>query len=162
MDKKRIILICTNVLVVISAFACGIVVGKCSKCNNKKARSKFIQFYTVKKSVGMELNSEEKKIVKMFTIPYEECLSNSLTTKEKHKLSKIENEVLSLSKNNNKVKYRISDLKNGGNSSVLIKKVNRCRYNAYKHITKADRRVMRTALSKMNVKDIISLFHGIR
>ena len=163
MNKKKVILICVNVLAIIVAFACGFVVGKCSKCDkNQKTKSKFVQFYTVKKNNGQVLNTDEKRVIKMFTNTYEECLTSDLNSQEKKKLSKIENEVLSLVKNNNKVKYKITDLKNGSNSKSLLKKVNKCRDVAYKHITKADRRVMRTAISKMDVKNIISMFHGIK
>ena len=108
------------------------------------------------------MSAEEKKAIKLFIISYEECLSNNLDVQEKEQLIRIQNEVLKLAEGNKKIKFNIKNLESVKDNDVVVKKVRRCQKNSYKHITKEDRRFIRSGLSKMSINNVIAMYHGIR
>ena len=162
MEKRKKILVCfLSICALLVSFGLGFVVGQ--KCKFfKHSKHNNISFYSVKKHEGKEMNAEEKKAIKLFIMSYEECLANTLDVQEKEQLLNIQNEVLALAEGNKKIKFNIKNLESVKQSDDIIKKVRRCQKASYKHITKEDRRFIRSGLSKTSINDVIRMYHGIR
>ena len=162
MEKKRKILICfLSILALLVSFGIGFFIGQKYKFFKYSKRNN-ISFYSVKKNEGKEMSAEEKKAIKLFIMSYEECLANNLDVQEKEQLIRIQNEVLKLAEGNKKIKFNIKNLENVKENDGIVKKVRRCQKNSYKHITKEDRRFIRSGLSKMSINNVIAMYHGIR
>ena len=167
MNKKSIILSCIITLAVLASFFIGLLIGSYTKpfSRHKSKKSKYVSFYSVKKHLGEETSDKEKQAIKMFIIPYEECFRNSLNEEEKNAIKNIQEEVIDMAKENTKIKFKINELdayKNNVNSKIAVKKTRKCQKQAYKHMTKTDKRLFRSGLSKMSIDNVISIFHGIR
>ena len=160
-SKKKIVLLFIVVFLLLISFCLGVLVGQKTK-HFKVSKSKFITFYQVKKHINKETNNEEKNALKLFIIPYEECLKTELTSTEKQNLLEIQKEVLSMAKGNDKVKFKMYDLQSAKKATTTIKKTRKCQKKAYKHMTKSDKRLLRSALSKLKIDNIIAIYHGIR
>ena len=166
MKKKVILSICVICIAIIS-FVSGYFTG-ISSCNTKSYKhfkQKSISFFSVKKHLGEKISQEEKHATKIFIATYEECLQEKLDKNEIDVLENIKLEVLNLSKNNEKIKFKLSDLKsynNNQNSKKIVKQARKCQKTAYKHMTKNDKRLFKKSLSKMPVKDIVSIYYGIK
>ena len=108
------------------------------------------------------MDDKEKKVIRLFIASYEEWLANNLDVQEKEQLANVQNEVLALAEGNSKIKFDIMKLKSVKNNPYIVKKVRKCQKGSYKHLTKEDRRFMRSGLSKANIRDVIAMFHGVR
>ena len=162
MTKKVKIMLCVASIVAISlSFFIGFFVGQnCKKIKSKK--EKMIKFYNVKKYRNQEATREEKDALKMFVMSYEECLKNSLDNDEEQSITKIQKDVLKMTENNEKISFKISDVANTKDKKNAVKKVKKCQKQSYSHMTKSDKRMMRSCLKKMRIQDIVNVFHGIK
>ena len=163
MDKKgKIFLSGCIILVSFLSFALGFTIGSKNKCF-KKNKAKSIQFYQVKKYVGKEMSGKEKEMVKKFVVSYEVCLKDILNEIEQNKMSEIQNEVKDMAKNNTKVKFELKDLKSyDANGKQVVGKMKKCQRQSYKNIAKKDKKLLFSGFRKMNINDLINIFHGIR
>ena len=162
MSKKNKIFVCVASIVAIAlSFFIGFFVGQnCKKFKPRK--EKIVKFYNVKKYNNQEATHAEKDALKMFVMSYEECLKNDLNPREENVLAEVQKDVLSMSANSEKISFKISDVANTEGKKKAIKKVKRCQKKAYAHMTKTDKRMMKSCLKKMKLQDIINIFHGIR
>ena len=67
-----------------------------------------------------------------------------------------------MSENNEKIFFKISEVADTENKKVAVRKVKKCQKKAYEHMTKTDKRMMKSCLKKMKIQDIINIFHGIK
>ena len=113
--------------------------------------------------LGKTITSDEKNIIGRFQENTEKCMNN-LSTEEKNKVDIITNEVLSLAKNNDKVTFRLKDLKSLNRKELitLAKKIKRCNVRGVKALKKDERKILRIATSKMKIDDVIKLYNGIK
>ena len=165
--EKKIALSGLIIILVFIAFVIGVLVGSKTKYFSKKnIKNKYITFFTSKKYLGKETSNDEKQAIAMFVAPYEECLKNKLNSEEKKIIKDLQKEVIEMSKNNTKIKFKIDDLKsfdkNDDSSKKAVLKLRKCQKVAYKHMTKSDKRLFWKALSKLSIDNVISIFHGVK
>ena len=162
MSKKMKIFLCiASVVALLLSFFIGFFVGQnCKKFKSKK--EKMIKFYNVKKYRNKEATRAEKDALKMFVMSYEECLKNNLTSQEEKNVNEIQQGVLKMSENNEKISFKIGDVANTETKKLAVRKVKKCQKNAYEHMTKTDKRMMKSCLKKMKIQDIVAIFHGIK
>ena len=145
MKKDKIVLSAVVSASVFVAFIVGMFVGSKVKVFNKhkSKNSRYVSFYSTKnagKKTSESENREERKI-----------------------LSNIEKEVVSMSANNTKIKFKIDDLnvvKNEKKAKEVILKTRKCLRGTYKSMTKSEKKVLRSAFSKLSVGNLISIFHS--
>ena len=134
--------------------------------NIKKEEDYIIYYHNriiiIKKHINEETNDMEKNALKLFVVSYERCLKQELTAQETQQLTNIQTEVLALSKGNDKIKFKISDLASAKGAVSTVKKTRKCQKQTYKHMTKTDRRLLKKAISKLSLQTIVSMYHGIR
>ena len=159
--KKKIILSTIIIVSLLLSFGIGVLLGQKIK-HIKISKNKFITFYQVKKHINEETNDMEKNALKLFVVSYERCLKQELTAQETQQLTNIQTEVLALSKGNDKIKFKISDLASAKGAVSTVKKTRKCQKQTYKHMTKTDRRLLKKAISKLSLQTIVSMYHGIR
>ena len=165
--KKKIILFSIYFVSILLAFATGVLIGTKTKVfkKYKTKNDKYISFFSVKKHLGEETSKKEKQAMRMFIIPYEECFRNELSDEERNIVKDIQNEVMAMSQNNEKIKFKINELetvKNNDGAKKAVSKTRKCQKQAYKHMTKTDKRLFKSALSKLSINNVIAIFHGIR
>jgi len=165
--KNKIILFIIILAITVVSFLAGLFFG--SEVKSQKSSfsylKKNVSFYSVKKHKGKEMTNEEKRAVKMFVSDYEECYRNELKWSEQKIMNDVKKEVMEMAKNNERITFKIKDLKsikNNNDIEYVVKKVIMCQRKAYKHLIKVDKRLFKTALSKIPIDNIISLYHGIR
>ena len=150
-----------TVAAIVLSFFVGFFVGR--NCKTIKPRKeKMVKFYNVKKYNNQEATRAEKDALKMFVMSYEECLNNDLTKPEQKVVAEIQKNVLKMSENNEKIFFKISEVADTENKKVAVRKVKKCQKKAYEHMTKTDKRMMKSCLKKMKIQDIINIFHGIK
>ena len=164
--KEKIILSGLVIVSVLIAFVVGILAGsKTRSFSKKEIQDKYITFFSSKKYFGKETSKEEKQAIAMFVAPYEECFKNTLNNEEIKIIKNLQKEVIEMSKNNKKIKFKINDLKSVNKDDNLKKavlKTRKCQRVAYKHMTKSDKRLFWKALSKLSIDNVISIFHGVK
>ncbi len=167
--KDKIILSIAIIISAVIVFVSGVFIGSKTKIfdNPKYKRDKYIVFYQ-SKNIGKskkEMNDAEKKTLKTFIGLYEKCVRNHLNENDRKIVKSIEKEVLEMSKNNTKIKFRVSDLdafKNNKDAKKTISKMRKCLKNVYKSLSKQEKKELRLSFSKLSIDSIISIFHGIR
>lgn len=105
----------------------------------------------------LSLTSAEKKQIKIFKDAYMHCRS-SLSSQEKKTIDKIKLNALS-SIERNQVKIDYTDFKG---SEIAIKKIKVCQKIAYKKIPKQNKLDFKSAVKKMNIKDVVNLYDAVR
>lgn len=160
-NKQNIIFCIVLVASIVVSFGLGFAVGKNYK-QHKKQKKSIVKFFQSNKHVGKELTKEEKQGVRYFIVPYEECLGSTLDVDEKNEMLAIQKDVIDLAKDNNKVKINLDKLKSAKDKKVLIKKIKKCQKQAYKNMTKENKKNMRKGIKKMDIVSIISMFHGVK
>ena len=165
MRKKIIALLCV-VLVLVMAFFAGFFVGKNVKYTKRqRLHNGYISFYSVKKYAGQETNDEEKQVLKLFVGLYEDCIRTQLDDRERAVVSEIQKEVLAMAADNDKIKFKLQDLKavqNEAQAKQVVKKIKRCQRHIYKQLSKDGRGLFKRAISKLSISNVITVFHGIR
>ncbi|MBQ7537117.1 MAG: hypothetical protein IJT14_03270 [Rickettsiales bacterium] len=163
--KQQIMLYIASVLTLFLTFWLGLFIG-CKFCCSDKVKKNYlnreIKFYTVKKHLGKQMEEKEKNAMMIFKTNSERCLQEKLEGNEKEKLEAIKSEVLNLAKDNTSIRFKLSDLRSGKDADTLAKKVRRCFMETRKHMTKTDRRLLHSAITKMKIDDIIGMFYGIK
>ena len=88
-----------------------------------------------------------------------ECIKATMDRSERSTLEDFKKELTNLSKGNKKVAVKLSDLEayKNTNADVVLKKSRTCAMKARKSISKKDKKLMRSAMSKMKIADIINL-----
>lgn len=165
-NKKKVKIVALSTILCLLVFSLGVCIGaKYFGIQNKKIQfeAKIIRFYTIKKMLGKTITSDEKNVIGRFQENTEKCM-NDLSTEEKNKVDIITNEVLSLAKNNDKVTFRLKDLKSLNRKELitLAKKIKRCNVRGVKALKKDERKILRIATSKMKIDDVIKLYNGIK
>jgi len=163
--KQKIMLYIASVLTLFLMFWLGLFMG-CKFCCAGKMKNSYlnreIKFYTVKKHIGKQMAEKERSAIMIFKTNSERCLQENLAGDEKEKLEAIKSEVLELAKDNTSIRFKLSDLKSGKDADSLAKKVRRCFMETKKHMTKTDRRLLHSAITKMKIENIIEVFYGIK
>lgn len=167
MKKDKIVLSAVVSASVFVAFIVGMFVGSKVKVFNKhkSKNSRYVSFYSTKNAGKKTSESENSAIINLFVLPYETCIKTKLNREERKILSNIEKEVVSMSANNTKIKFKIDDLnvvKNEKKAKEVILKTRKCLRGTYKSMTKSEKKVLRSAFSKLSVGNLISIFHGIK
>ena len=160
--KHKVILISTIVAIAIMSFFCGFYVGNHYKFYKKHKNAKTIKFYQTKKYAGQELSEKEKKDVEVFVLPYETCIRRNLDKQDRNIVLNIQKEVIELAKDNNKIKFKINDLKSAKDNKRIIDVVKKCQKQTYKAMKKDEVKNFKKAIKKLKMVDIISIFHGIK
>lgn len=165
-NKKKIKIIILSAVSCIVVFLLGVCIGaKCFSVQHKKIKfeAKNIRFYTIKKMLGKTITNDEKKVVKKFQESSEECI-NSFSVEERNGVNLLKDEVLSIAKGNDKISFRLKDLHSMKRKELvsLAKKIKRCNIKSIKALNKDERKMMRVAISKMEIDDIIKLYNGIK
>ena len=159
-NNKKLCLIASCAVII--SFICGFFVGQLFKCNKVAVKQKTITFKQIKNKVNKEVLQNESSALKVFINSYEECLSDNLNSEEYKKMLEIQKEVLEMSKGNTSVKFKVNDLKSSQGAKKVIKDIRKCQKIATIHLTKNDKRLMKSAISKMELQSIIAIYHGIR
>ena len=115
-----------------------------------------------KKYAGQELSEKEKKDVEVFVLPYETCIRRNLDKQDRNIVLNIQKEVIELAKDNNKIKFKINDLKSAKDNKRIIDVVRKCQKQTYKAMKKDEVKNFKKAIKKLKMVDIISIFHGIK
>ena len=78
---------------------------------------------------------------------------------ERSTLEDFKKELTKLAEGNKKIKVKLSDLEayKNANAGVVLKKSRSCAMKARKSMSKQDKKVMRSAVSKMKIAEIINL-----
>lgn len=164
--KNKFKVVIFSFVSICTVFLLGICVGIkyfSTQSKQMKFEAKTIRFYTIKKMLGKTMTNDEKNVVKKFNEKSNECLKK-LTDNEKDYVDAMVDEILSLVANNNKVIFRLKDLKSVKQKELtaVAKKVKKCNTQSKKHLTKEEKKTLKIATSKMEVRDIIKLYNGIR
>ena len=80
-------------------------------------------------------------------------------------MSEIQKEVLAMAADNDKIKFKLQDLKavqNEAQAKQVVKKIKRCQRHIYKQLSKDGRGLFKRAISKLSISNVITVFHGIR
>ena len=159
--NKNNLLFCGVILV---SFALGLAVGcgLCCKCKKHKRHVKpskhIIKFFESKKA-GQPLTQEEQSVIATFKKNNGECIKATMDRSELSTLEDFKKELTKLAEGNKKVEVKLSELEayKNANADVVIKKSRACAMKARKSMSKKDKKVMRSAVSKMKIADIINL-----
>ena len=112
-NKKKVKIVTLSILFCAVVFLLGLCIGaKYFGVQHKKIKfeAKTIRFYTIKKMLGKTINNDEKVVVKKFQENTENCIKN-FSTEEQKKVDVLKDEVLSLAKGNDKIAFRLKDLR---------------------------------------------------
>lgn len=159
--NKKNLIICGAILV---SFALGLAVGcgVCCKCKKHKRHAKpskkIIKFFETKKA-GQPLTQEEQTVIATFKKNNGECIKATMDRSERSTLEDFKKELTKLAEGNKKVEIKLSDLEayKNANADVVIKKSRSCVMKTKKSISKKDKKVMKSAIKKMKMADIINL-----
>ena len=165
-NKKKIKIIALSVVSCAVIFLLGVCIGaKHFGIQNKKIKfeTKTIRFYTIKKMLGKTMTNDEKVVVKKFQENTENCI-NAMSSENKNKVDALKNEILSLTKSNDKIVFRLKDLNSLNRKEVvaIAKKIKKCNVKGVKALNKDERKTFKRATSKMKIDDIIKLYNGIK
>ena len=165
-NKKKVKIVTLSILFCAVVFLLGLCIGaKYFGIQHKKIKfeAKTIRFYTIKKMLGKTINNDEKVVVKKFQENTENCIKN-FSTEEQKKVDVLKDEVLSLAKGNDKIAFRLKDLRSIKRKELvsLAKKIKKCNIKGIKALNKDERKMLRLATFKMEINDIIKLYNGIK
>ena len=165
--QKKTVAVLSVVIALIASFLLGCFIG-CNVCSKvkKQKKQKPIKFSIIEKYFGKKLSKEEEESIKLFRNNTEVCLKYKLKDEESEILNKIENEVLDLAKENKEVSFKLGDLQvvkdNPKETKKVLKKLRKCVKESKKHMTKLDKKNMKKGIEKMEMKEVIKLYHGVR
>lgn len=160
-DKKKII---SLTIIGVSMFVLGFVFGQIWSLNeytktDKKHYTNTIKFWTVKKKTGQAFTKDENHALSIYRDQVNKCIETSLSQQELKTSQEIENKALNMSQDSTKLEIPYDSF--SPEEQNVIKKVKKCNSMAKKHITKMDKRILNSAISKMQLQDIIKLRHGV-
>ena len=150
--------------VVLTAFILGVVIGSGFDCKYKKQRrhvkpsKKIVRFFETKKA-GQPLTQDEQRVIAILKKNNGECIKATMDRDELSTLGDFKKELTKLAEGNKRIEVKLSDLEayKNANADIVLKKSRFCAMKARRAISKKDKKVMRSAMSKMKIADIINL-----
>jgi hypothetical protein len=172
--QDRILKRIAIVVIAISIFSIGYVAGYNGRCNhsrsfyshnqsNKDATVvKKVRFWTSKKHKGESKTKDESVALDMFKTNLIKCLERTLSNDELENLKIVKSRVIDkIGKKDRSIEFGYDEI--GDNEfeiMQLAKKVKKCKKETKKHMTKQDGRLFRSAVSKMELKEMVDFFEG--